>query len=210
MGNILPVNPPASAPPEYGTGDNPLFTHRLYLDDAMDLKEVEIAGSMLWASSASSKAAVINVRFNDQLRGDIAVQEGFFVAGTKFSRLYISAAAQAGAYIDLVYAVEGRRGIRIENPASQFAGLSLSANEAMSVTNDTVTAVAGVLLAANSSRKVLTIQPIDGDIYISEDPAVTVANGYKIPIGGSFELKNKSVVSAIAGANVDVRLIEET
>lgn len=206
---VYQVNPQTFSPPEYGQDDNIISTVRIKLDDALDLKEIAIGGSMLWAQQASSKSAWVNLRINDQLRGPIKVQEGLMLSGARFSRVFASCDAQAGEWIDIVYAAETKLGLRVENPASQFASVSLEPGS--SFTHDTVTVgVAATLIkAANTSRKSITIQAFGGPIYIG-GAAVAVADGFYLAAGSSVKLSNTAAVYGIAGANTDVRYFEET
>jgi len=71
-------------------------------------------------------------------------------------------------------------------------------------------ATATLIKAANSSRRSIAIQPIDGDIYVASDSNVTTANGLKVTQGGSITIENMLAVYGISdGPTVDVRYSED-
>ena len=78
-------------------------------------------------------------------------------------------------------------------------------NSAGSNVNPVVTNVAAQLVAVNAQRKYCLIQNKDaaGNIYINFGGVATVANGLKIPAGGSYEL-NCNVLTAAISAIGDI------
>jgi hypothetical protein len=78
-------------------------------------------------------------------------------------------------------------------------------NAAGANANPAVTNVAGQLVAVNAARKYCLIQNKDaaGNIYINFGGVATVANGLKIPAGGSYEL-NCNVLTAAISAIGDI------
>lgn len=79
--------------------------------------------------------------------------------------------------------------------------------------NISVTTSAAELKVGGSTyedRKVLSIQPIDGDIFVGYDSSVTTSNGIKIFQGQYVELERGELlpVYAIAASTVDVRISE--
>ena len=105
------------APQEYGQAVNRISVVTLALDTARDDERLEIGGSFLWAVNASSIDATVSVRFQDEFYGLVPFRRGTSVRGVRFSRLYITHAAQAGETITLAYATEEQDNIQIENPA---------------------------------------------------------------------------------------------
>lgn len=120
-GRLYPKSFEGQAPQEFGIGANILKTRTFDLAAARDLEEIEIGGSCIWAVAASSLTASIDIRINDQLRDPVTFQQGMFIRGIPYSRIYVSHAAQVGATITMFFAVEEDvRNIQIINPSSQF------------------------------------------------------------------------------------------
>jgi len=126
MGRLYPKSFEGLAPREFGIGANILKTRTFDLTNARDLEQIEIGGSCIWAMSASSLSASIDIRINDQLRDPLTFQQGMFVRGIPFSRVYVSHAAQVGATITIFFAVEQDvRNIEIINPSTQFNNINV-------------------------------------------------------------------------------------
>ena len=66
------------------------------------------------------------------------------------------------------------------------------------------------VIAANPNRVCVSIQPVDGDIYIRYASGATTANGTKVVSGALWEERDfTGAIYAIASAGtVDVRVIE--
>jgi len=89
--------------------------------------------------------------------------------------------------------------VTINGTANVSVTATIPAQAAGSNTQATVTSVSAQLLAANAAREYLLIQNKDaaGDIYINFGAAATIANGLKIPAGGSYELNCNILTGAI-------------
>lgn len=86
-----------------------------------------------------------------------------------------------------------------------------SSDSTLAMTQADVTAVAASLIAsAASGNRVVSVTPIDGDIYLGDSAAVATTDGFKIAQGGSIVLSSNDEVFAIAGADVDCRIMIET
>lgn len=125
-GRLFPESFEGDAPKEFGIGANILKTRTFALDVARDLEQIDIGGSCIWAMAASSLTASIDIRINDQLRDPLTFQQGMFIRGVPFSRVYVSHDAQVGATITLFFAVEQDvRNIEIINPSTQFNNVNI-------------------------------------------------------------------------------------
>jgi len=146
---LFPRSFEGEAPSEFGRGSNILKTRTYNLDVARDLAEEEIGGTCIWAYTATSLTANIDIRINDQLRDPLTFSQGMFIRGVPFSRLYVSHAAQAGETISIFYAVEqDARMIEIINPSSQFTNMTFAPATVL----DTL---ADVALAAAATTQIL-------------------------------------------------------
>lgn len=125
---IFPRPPEGEAPPEFGIDANAIQMRTIDLTVARVTPErFEIAGSVLWAITATTQAALLNIALNDQQRAFMPFQAGTFIRGVRYSRFYVTNVAQPGQTVTLLYAAEGPGNIQIENPAAQFAVVALDA-----------------------------------------------------------------------------------
>lgn len=166
-GRLFPENYEGEAPQEFGQGANILKTRTFALDNARDLEQIEIGGSCLWAIDATSLTASIDIRVNDQLRDPVSFQQGMFIRGIPFSRIYISHEAQAGETITLFFAREADvRNIEIVNPSIAFNNINLTKATVLETITDV--AMIGVattqILAANAARRVAYITNLLGNV----------------------------------------------
>ena len=144
-GRLYPENFEGNAPKEFGIGAHILKTRTFALGNARDLEQIDIGGSCIWAVSATSLGAEIDIRINDQLRDPVTFQQGMFIRGIPFSRLYVSHAAQAGQSITIFFAREQDvRNIEIVNPSISFTEVDL-VKASVYFTRVDVVAIAGAL-----------------------------------------------------------------
>lgn len=159
-GRLYPENYEGQAPKEFGIDANVLKTRTFNLAVARDLEQIDIGGSCIWAVAATSLGASIDIRINDQLRDPVTFQQGMFIRGVPFSRLYVSHEAQAGETITIFFAREQDvRNIEIVNPAIAFTEVDLTKANTY-VSNNDVAMIAGattVIQGANILRRVVYI-----------------------------------------------------
>jgi len=126
MPRLYPKSFEGLSPREFGVGANILKTRTFDLANARDLEQIEIGGSCIWAITATSLTAQIDIRINDQLRDPLTFQQGMFVRGIPFSRVYVSHSAQPAETITLFFAVEQDiRNIEVVNPSTQFNNVNV-------------------------------------------------------------------------------------
>lgn len=104
--------------------------------------------------------------------------------------------------------------VTITGTANVAVTSTIPAQAAGSQTQNTVTSAAAQLVAALSTREYLLIQnkSATGDIYINIGGTATIANGLKIPAGGSYEMNCNMLTAAISAigsisSNPDVIVI---
>ena len=208
MARLYPENYEGTAPIEFGTGANILKTRTFNLTNARDLELIDIGGSCLWAVTASSLGAQIDIRINDQLRDPVTFQQGMFIRGVPFSRLYVSHAAQAGESITIFFAREQDvRNIEIINPAIAFTEVNLTKGTILSSGGDVTIAAAGTgnILAANANRRVAFISSLTTNINILRvgDAGVSATRGLELAPGESFGVKSSAQIVAFNPGPLD-------
>lgn len=183
-GRLFPKPFEGQAPQEFGIGANVLKIRTFDLTVARNLEQIEIGGSCIWAVAATSLNAVIDFRVNDQLRDPLPFQQGMFVGGIPFSRVYASHAAQPGETITVFFAVEEDIAqIRIVNPSLAFNEVNLTKAAVFWSDGDFV-AVPGnsLVLAANANRRVLYLSSLITNIHILRIGAAPAAADNGTPL----------------------------
>jgi len=174
MGLSYPVSNNGMAPLEYGEGAPRIGVKTIPLDTATTDKAFEIGGNVLWVPTASTLDAAVSIKYQDQLNDPITFQQGNFLAGPSFSRLYISWEAQAGESITLLYAVDSPKNpFRIENATASFTGVSVTGTvdcEAVNYANDKLISASRVTLSTTAATL----------LRVSENPHGTY--GYRVQI----------------------------
>jgi hypothetical protein len=208
MARFYPRADEGVAPPEFGRPENVILVKRFYLDNARDLEQVEIGGTMLWAYAATSLTANIAIRLNDQLRGPITFQRGMYLRGSQFSRVFVSHAAQAGEWLDLVYAVEGKDFIQIENPAIAFTEVTFTKATVLETLADqalVAAAAAAVILAANAARREAIIKSLSTNTQVIRigDLNTGAARGQEVMPGDTLILSTTEAIYGYTGAGVN-------
>lgn len=158
--------------PQYGQDEAPFRTIRINLAVARSQHELPIiAGSFLWAYTSTSLIANIDIHYNNQSNDPINFRMGMMVRGKKFSKLFVTNAAQAGETITLAYAKESIEGINIENPAVQYTNVTVSKASGFAGIADKscLATTTALLVAANAARR--------GIFVSNEDPAVHIRIG---------------------------------
>ena len=172
MGQNYPVSYNGAAPLEYGEGAPRIGVKTIALDSTTVDKEYEIGGNVLWVPTASDISATISIKYQDQVNDGITLQQGSFIAGPSFSRLYISWSAQAGETITLLYTKDtASRPFRIENAIYNFTGVTVSGTvdvrEASMSWGYTFTDIS---INATTSQQIGTSNPLYRE-YIVSNPA---------------------------------------
>ena len=200
-GRIYPRAFEGQAPREFGQDANILKTRTFNLAAARNLEEIEIGGSCLWALTATSLGASIDIFINDQLRDPITFQQGMFLRGIPFSRVFVSHAAQAGETITIFFAVEQDiRNIEIVNPAIAFTEVNLTKSTALFTPNDVALAAAATtnLRAASAIRRSLNITNLAVNLNIIRigDVTASATKGIELAPGETLYIENTDSIYA--------------
>jgi len=199
---IFPHGPDGEAPPEYGRTANIVKTKMIDLTNARPIPErIEIGGSILWAVTATSYGALVNVRLNDEMRDPIPFQMGMYVRGSRFSRIYVSNLAQAGETITFMYASEDIGNIQIENAAAAFALMNLTKATVFNTLVDlalVALAAAVEILPANAARRVAIIGNLtaNGNVFRVGDAATAAAQGQELAPGDVLKIETTEAIFA--------------
>jgi len=201
-GRIFPYPPKGEAPPEFGIDANVVKTKLIDLTGARVTPErLEIGGSILWAVAATSYGALLNVRLNDQMRSPIPFQHGLCIRGSRFSRLYLTNAAQPGETITLLYATEEIDNIQIENPGAAFAMIDLTkATVFNSLVDLTLVAAAAAVavLPAIAARRIAKLGnlTVNNNIFRIGDATCAAAIGQELAPGDIIEIATTEAIFA--------------
>lgn len=192
---FFPIPVETQAPPEYGIDAGTVKIKTINLAVArVTPQRIELAGSVLWAVTATSITALVNVALGDaMLSGDpLPVRQGFFVRGIRFSRLYITNTAQAAETITIMMAEEGPDNIQIENPAVMYSEMSLIKATVLDTLIDVSMAAIDrtQILAANPNRQAAVIGALGantatiriGDVSVDLNRGTELAPGESITI----------------------------
>ncbi|MFH1931046.1 MAG: hypothetical protein ABIN18_05595 [Pseudomonadota bacterium] len=198
-GRLFPKSFEGQAPREFGMGANILKTRTFTLTVARDLEEIEIGGSCLWAIAATSLGAWIDIRVNDQLRDPVRFQQGMFIRGIPFSRLFVTHDAQAGETITLFFAVEAEvNNIEIVNPSIGFNNINVTKATVLDTVADVALAAAATtqILAANAARRqaLITNLAANASTFRIGDAAAAAARGVELAPGETIGLETTEAI----------------
>lgn len=212
-GRIYPHAQPQKSVPEFGL-DAPVLQSRTFnLGVAQNNLEVEVGGSALWCLNCSSRAAYIDVRINDQLRDPIRIQEGFFVKGLRFSRLFVTFPAQAGQTLTIYYVVDEEGRFDVKNPALRYTEIDLTKATVLETIADVTcgNAAQTLILAANANRRSAIIGALAANTGIIRigDNGVTATRGAELNIGESITIESTEAIYVYnnSGAAQDVSVV---
>lgn len=201
-GRLFPKPNEGQAPREFGMNANILKTRTFDLTVARGLEEIEIGGSCIWAITASSLTANIDIFINDQLRDPVTFQQGMFIRGIPFSRIYVSHVAQPGETLTIFFAVEDVNNIQIVNPSLGFTNINVTKASVLNSAADVALGAAAttVILAANANRRKAMITNLKGNdsTFRIADAEVAAARGVELDPGETIELET---IEAIFGYN---------
>ncbi len=204
---IHPKGHEGQAPKEFGIDANILKTRTFNLTVARNLEQIEIGGSCLWAISATSLGASIDVYVNDQLRDPITFQQGMFIRGIPFSRIYVSHAAQPGETITLFFAVEEDvNNIQIENPAIAFTEVELVKATEFRNNNDLILlpGVATLILAAAAAHRDIYISSLSTNTAILRlGPSPLATRGIPLAPGETLVIKTTTQITGFNPAAIN-------
>lgn len=199
MGRLYPKSFEGLSPREFGIGANILKTRTFDLTNARDLEQIEIGGSCIWAIAATSLTAQIDLRINDQLRDPLTFQQGMFLRGIPFSRLYVSHAAQAGETITIFFAVEAEiSNIEVVNPSIGFNNINVTKATVLDTVADVALGAAATtqILAANADRRVALVTNLAANVSIFRigDAAAAAARGVELAPGETVSLETTEAI----------------
>lgn len=201
MGNRFPVPHEGSSPLPFGRDQSTVRKIRFDLSAARSNEEINLTGNVFWVIAASALGELAQVSFNEVFSGGDAlpVGQGLYISGIKFSKIYLTNTAQAGAYIDVVYTVTGSQELTINNPLDDAAAnVIVDAGEAIASGAFISTAAAAVTLisAANTNRKRITVSSLSTNTANIQIGPITIgaANGYILEPGDSFTLDTEAAL----------------
>ncbi len=214
-GEITPFETPTRSVPEFGALPNRIKVRTIALGTALDMKEINLGGSMLWCVDAFSLTTNIQIRFQNQEQDPITFRKGMMIRGIDFNQLFVSCTAQAGASITLMAVVEDDKNINIENPAIDFTVTNPTRPDHIhSAANLTIVAAAAAvaIFPADATRYDAVIQaspPNTQNLRIG-DSAVTGTEGHVLQPGETLILHTTGVIYCFTAAGADqvVHLLE--
>lgn len=160
-----------------------------------------LASVELRPNSVDSFQSAIPLKINDSFAFPIQQSQG-----------YLTWEAQAGKTMDLYFFVSGefRSGSQISQTGGGVAIVDGSAFT-RSVTT-LVAATATAILAADTSRKICSIQNNTGSTLYVGDSAITssgATRGYEVPAGATFQWRNTAALYAYSVGGGDITLLTE-
>ena len=158
QGAVTPAGDRLPAVAQFGNRANALRVITIPLDTVMTDKLFNLTGTVLYAISATSLNATMDVALQEQGNGALPISQGFMIRGVRFDKIYITASAQAGESITLLVAVEQNDKLEIVNPANQFTSVTVSKAANITSFADVVIAAGGHTdIAADATRRELHI-----------------------------------------------------
>jgi len=196
----MPQDYPAQSPLPYGLFAAGVKAYPVLLDNVRTEHEIKISGNLIWAYDASDLAANFTLKFNTLESDGVIIREGFFIAGPKFSRLYISHEAQAGKYINLLYTEDGRRDVRVINPNQTAATVEITKA-------GTINAWADVVVGAGARAVISVALPEKRNVHIRNkalnpaafrigDIAVNATSGIELNPGEYIDIETTAAIYA--------------
>jgi len=196
----MPLDYPSDSPLPYGLFSAGIKIYPIYLDNLRVEHEVKISGNLIWAYMASSANANATIKFNTLESDGIYVREGLFLAGVKFSSIYLNHNSQPGEYIYLIYTDDKRTDIRVENPGRVSAEVVISKSptfDAMADVNvpfGTTVLIAAQLLTRRSI--ILTNKASNPAPFRIGDIATAANAGFELSPGETREIFTTAAIYA--------------
>jgi len=217
---IYPQSWPGDAPQEFGIKANSVKIKRVDLAAARVTPfAYDFGGSILWAVRASSLGALCMVSLGDMaLSSDpIPFQQGMFVRGLRFSRIYVTNTAQADEWIEFLTAVEGPDQIQIENPGASLLQLVLAKATVFETAVDVTlnfAAAAVQVLAANPNRRaaIFCSLGVNPNLIRIGDAATTMTRGIELAPGESVTIETTEAIFAdceVANCDLSISWTED-
>ena len=211
-GRNFPIDTPTQAPSRYGQFSPTPKVYRIDLSTARTAEKTGIGGSFIWAYKASDTGVSADIRFNSQQSDAMTFFVGTSIGGLKFSELYVTNAAQAGAWIDFFVIDQGEI-ITSLNPANVFTSVSIAKTSGL-VTVADATIVAGAAAAlilpanANRTKALLTSLVSNTQEVRIGDSNTGAGRGAPLQPGESIEIDSTADIYAYtaAGANQTISI----
>lgn len=213
-GRLVPIDTRQEAAERFGARAQTVQIVTIDLSTAQTLKELKMTGNTVWALDATSNAAALTVRFNEQSGQGVTFKKGMFLKGINFDRVFVTNTAQSGATITLLVAVEGDQLIAIENAAETLSSVNLvKASSADSVADVSITATSTVLVAAAAStRHELLITNLAANTQTMRigDSGAGATNGIPLAPGQTLILSTSAAIYAYnPGASAETLAVME-
>jgi hypothetical protein len=173
---------------------------RILLDNAIDNKELTIAGDTLIVVNASSANALATVRLNNASNEPINLKLGKKIS-TIFTKFYVSCTAQANDWLDIIIGIDFDIDDMDTLIAAITGGLSggSQAQPAIIVTN--VSANTNIVATASScSAAVIKAPTTNTDlVWVNIGAAAVVNNSYDMVPGSvlSLPMSNTNKINAL-------------
>lgn len=181
--------------PQFGQNATYVFIQKIALDSALDAKEFNLTGTFFYIIDASSKTVKANIQFESQSNGSIPVQQGSFLSGIRYDKLYITANAVAGGYITIMGGVETEGRVQALNPADQFNDISIIKSTKITPTPAWFSTAgtapgATLMVAANATRRrmIVSADPGNSAGYRVGGSDVDATHGVYLTAGQSMEV----------------------
>ena len=206
---------PGAAVPQFGIDANAIRLKKIPLDNARSQSKIDITGTFLYVITASSKTALANIGFGEQVQDAVPFKEGQFISGLRFSQIYVTNTAQAGEYITVMYGVESNIGLKVNNPSSQYNNISVIKPTGLDTVADVALTAATVTLisAADSTRKEILITNLSTNAAVMRigDSNTAAARGIEISPGQTVTLATTDAVYgySVPGESVGVSYISD-
>jgi len=199
-GRLFPIPNEGQAPPEFGGRANVIETIRLPLDGARTAEEIKVGGTILWCYEASSGSAEAQISFSDRQGRGVLFRDGVAIRGVEFSSIFVTNTAQAGEYLELMYATEAARNINIENAGAVFTSVTVSKATTLTTQADVSvgTSSSAQILAANAARREAIIKNLSTNAAAIRvgDSNVAATRGVPLQPGESATLQVTTAIHA--------------
>lgn len=212
---------------QYGVDFQKLSRKRVALDSARAKQQFSgIAGNFIWCQNSSAAGAECFISFkHEEDESLLKVSRGFFLAGVKFPKVFVTNTAQSGQYVDIVYGEVDPRQLRIENIGEVFSTIEDILNiqnveiveQVLDVVQpngarhpDKVTLVSGIsdTLSAYAEDKrsmvIRTKTDAAGLVWIGGDESIEDEQGVPLYPGDSISIDGRAQISGYQNTGVDV------
>lgn len=214
MARFHPVAREGDSLPEFGIDANRVGIRKISLDTAIKNKEIEIGGNFLWGVEASSVGAAMQIAFQDTFGDTLPFGKGSVIKGVRFSRLYITADAQPGEFITLLYAVDESGVMEIVNPSADTKSVELTKATGLESLVDKAVGSGAVesILPANASRRDAIVQVLSTSANGARvgDANINGGRGIELLPGAAVTLKTTNELFAVGISGTSTLLVSYT